>query len=115
VPGNEAWFIAVAVLFGVANGVSSGVILTVGADLAPKRHPAAFLGAYRTIGDAGQAAAPLVVSAVTSLVSLAAASAAIGVLGFVGAGMLLRWIPRYVPGRRGRRRGEGEGPAEGTG
>ena len=113
VPGNEAWFIAVAVLFGVANGVSSGVILTVGADLAPKRHPAAFLGAYRTIGDAGQAAAPLVVSAVTSLVSLAAASAAIGVLGFVGAGMLLRWIPRYVPGRRGRRRGEG--PAEGTG
>ncbi|GLU89620.1 MFS transporter [Agromyces sp. NBRC 114283] len=115
VPGNGAWFIAVAVLFGVANGVSSGVILTVGADLAPKRHPAAFLGAYRTIGDAGQAAAPLVVSAVTSLVSLAAASAAIGVLGFVGAGMLLRWIPRYVPGRRGRRRGEGEGPAEGTG
>lgn len=115
VPGNQAWFIAVAVLFGIANGVSSGVILTVGADLAPKRHPAAFLGAYRTIGDAGQAAAPLVVSAVTSLVSLAAASAAIGVLGFVGAGMLLRWIPRYVPGRRGRRRGEGEGPAEGTG
>lgn len=115
VPGNEAWFTAVAVLFGIANGVSSGVILTVGADLAPKRHPAAFLGAYRTIGDAGQAAAPLVVSAVTSLVSLAAASAAIGVLGFVGAGMLLRWIPRYVPGRRGRRRGEGEGPAEGTG
>ncbi|GAA2462678.1 MFS transporter [Agromyces soli] len=106
VPGNETWFIAVAVLFGVANGVSSGVILTVGADLAPKRHPAAFLGAYRTIGDAGQAAAPLVVSAVTSLVSLAAASAAIGVLGFVGAGMLLRWIPRYVPGRRGRRRGD---------
>lgn len=115
VPGNQAWFIAVAVLFGIANGVSSGVILTVGADLAPKRHPAAFLGAYRTIGDAGQAAAPLVVSAVTSLVSLAAASAAIGVLGFVGAGMLLRWIPRYVPGRRGRRRDECEGPAEGTG
>ncbi|MFK4728216.1 MFS transporter [Agromyces mediolanus] len=114
VPGNDAWFVAVAVLFGLANGVSSGVILTLGADLAPKRHPAAFLGAYRTIGDAGQAAAPLVVSAVTSLVSIAAASAAIGVLGFVGAGMLLRWVPRYVPGRRARRRDEGEDRAEGA-
>ncbi|MFD6053360.1 MFS transporter [Agromyces sp. NPDC060279] len=112
VPGNDLWFITVAMLFGIANGLSSGVILTLGADLAPKRHPAAFLGAYRTIGDAGQAAAPVVVSAVTSLVSIAAASATIGVLGFVGAGMLLRWVPRYVPGRRGRR-GEG-GPAEGA-
>lgn len=103
-PGNQVWFTVVAVLFGVANGLSSGVLMTLGSDLAPKRHPAAFLGAYRTIGDAGQAAAPLVVSAVTSLVSIAAASATIGVIGLLGAGLLLRWVPRYVP-RPPRRRG----------
>lgn len=100
VPAAVAWFTAVAVLFGVANGLSSGVILTLGADLAPKANPAPFLGAYRTIGDAGQAVAPLVVAGVTSLVSIMAAAATMGVVGLIGAAMLLRWVPRYVPRRR---------------
>jgi len=87
------------VLFGVANGITSGVILTLGADLAPKANPAPFLGAYRTIADAGAAAAPLVVAAVTSIVSIAAASATMGVVGLIGAGLLARFVPRYVPRR----------------
>lgn len=99
VPGNAAWFTAVALLFGVANGLSSGVILTLGADLAPKANPAPFLGAFRTIGDAGQAAAPLIVAGVTSAVSIMAASATMGVLGLVGALILWRYVPRYVPRR----------------
>lgn len=100
VPAAVAWFTGVAVLFGVANGLSSGVILTLGADLAPKANPAPFLGAYRTIGDAGQAIAPLVVAGVTSLVSIMAAAATMGVVGLIGAAVLLRWVPRYVPRRR---------------
>ncbi|MDQ2660963.1 MAG: MFS transporter [Actinomycetota bacterium] len=96
-PGNEAWFTAVAVLFGVANGLSSGVILTLGADLAPKADPAPFLGAFRTMADAGQAAAPLALAAITSAVSIMVATAAMGVLGFVGAAILWRYVPRYVP------------------
>lgn len=99
VPGAVAWFTASAILLGVANGLSSGVILTVGADLAPKANPAPFLGAYRTIADAGGAAAPLAVAAITSTVSIMAASATMGVVGLVGAAMLWRWIPRYVPAR----------------
>lgn len=106
VPGAEAWFTVVAVLFGVANGLSSGVILTLGADLAPKANPAPFLGAFRTIADAGQAVAPLIIAGVTSAVSIMAASATMGVLGFVGAGILWRYVPRYVPSRRARRRDE---------
>lgn len=96
-PAAVAWFTGVAILLGVANGLSSGVILTVGADLAPAVNPAPFLGAYRTIADAGQAAAPLAVAAITSAVSIMVASAAMGVIGLVGAAMLWRWIPRYVP------------------
>ncbi|WP_438854927.1 MFS transporter [Agromyces sp. M3QZ16-3] len=97
VPGAVAWFIGATMLLGVANGLSSGVILTLGADLAPASNPAPFLGAFRTIADAGGAAAPLAISAITSALSLVAAAAAMGVLGLVGAGMLWRWIPRYVP------------------
>ena len=98
-PDADLWFTVVAVLFGVANGITSGVILTLGADLAPKANPAPFLGAYRTIADAGAAAAPLVVAAVTSIVSIAAASATMGVVGLIGAGLLARFVPRYVPRR----------------
>lgn len=96
-PTAVAWFTGVAILLGIANGLSSGVILTVGADLAPAANPAPFLGAYRTIADAGAAAAPLAVAAITSAVSIMVASAATGVIGLIGAAMLWRWIPRYVP------------------
>jgi MFS family permease len=98
-PDNVVWFTVAALVLGVANGLSSGVLLTLGADLAPKAQPAPFLGAYRTIADAGQAAAPLAVAAITSLASLAAAAATMGVLGLVGAAIFWRYVPRYVPRR----------------
>jgi len=96
---SEPWFVAVAIFMALANGVGSGILMTLGADLAPRATPAPFLGAWRFMGDTGQAAAPLWVSAVTALSSLAAASVSMGVFGLVGAGLLIRWIPRYVPRR----------------
>jgi Arabinose efflux permease len=95
----EPWLIAVALFMSVANGVGSGIIMTLGADLAPGSDPAPFLGAWRFTGDFGQAAAPLWVSGATALFSLAVASASMGVLGLVGAVLLARYIPRYVPRR----------------
>jgi MFS family permease len=93
------WYIAVSLFLSVANGIGSGIIMTLGADLAPKDQPAPFLGAWRFAGDAGQAAAPLLVSLLTAVVSIAFASGVIGIIGLVGAGMLARYIPRYVPRR----------------
>jgi MFS family permease len=93
------WYIAVSLFLSVANGIGSGIIMTLGADLAPKDQPAPFLGAWRFAGDAGQAAAPLLVSLLTALVSIAFASGVVGIFGLVGAGMLARYIPRYVPRR----------------
>jgi MFS family permease len=98
-PTNIGWYIAVSMFLSVANGIGSGIIMTLGADLAPKDQPAPFLGAWRFAGDAGQAAAPLLVSLLTALVSIAFASGVIGVFGLIGAGILARYIPRYVPKR----------------
>jgi MFS family permease len=100
VPGRVAWFIGVAVLLSLANGIGSGLLMTLGADLADKDDPAPFLGAWRFTGDAGSAAAPLAVSLVTALASLAIASSIMGVFGFLGAGILIRYIPRYLPRAR---------------
>lgn len=96
-PANVEWFIASAMWMSVANGIGSGILMTLGADLADKRNPAPFLGAWRFTGDLGGAGAPLLVAGVTAVASLAAASAAMGVLGLVGAVILARYVPRHVP------------------
>lgn len=92
-------FAAIAILLGLANGTSSGIIMTLGADLAPHPGPAQFLGAWRFTGDFGQAAGPLIISGLTALAGVGIAGAGMGVLGFLGAGLLLRYTPRYVPKR----------------
>lgn len=94
------WFVAVACVLALANGIGSGILMTIAADLAPTEDPAPFLGAFRFTGDAGNAAAPLLVSGLIAAVSLPFAAAAMGVLGLAGAGALSRWIPRYLPHRR---------------
>lgn len=92
------WFGLLAGVLGVGNGLSSGILLTLGADLAPEREPATFLGSWRTLTDAGGAVAPLIVSAITAAASLPFAAAAMGLVALIGAGGFLRWIPRGAPG-----------------
>jgi MFS family permease len=103
VPGRVAWFIGVAVLLSLANGIGSGLLMTLGADLADKDDPAPFLGAWRFTADAGSAAAPLAVSLITALASVAIASSIMGAFGLLGAGILARYLPRYLPRSSARR------------
>lgn len=91
------WFGMFAAVLGVGNGLSSGILLTLGADVAPKHDPAAFLGSWRTLTDAGGAVAPLLVSLITAVAALPLAAAAMGVIGLIGAAGFLRWIPAFVP------------------
>jgi len=91
------WFGMLAAVLGVGNGLSSGILLTLGADTAPKQEPAAFLGSWRTLTDAGGAVAPLVVSGVTAIASLSVATGVMGVVGLLGALGFIRWIPRFSP------------------
>ncbi|KJC65575.1 MFS transporter [Agreia bicolorata] len=96
------WFIGVTAVTGLANGIGSGILMTLGADLAPKDDPAPFLGAFRFTGDAGTAAAPLLVSLIVAVATLSLSTAIMGVVGVLGAGLMLRYVPRYVPRRPGR-------------
>ncbi|WBM80726.1 MFS transporter [Cryobacterium breve] len=95
---NVQWLIGVAMFLSVANGIGSGILMTLGADLAPKDNPAPFLGAWRFTGDFGSAVAPVAVAGLT-IVSISLASGVMGVFGLIGAVLLGRYIPRYVPRR----------------
>lgn len=99
---NVSWFIGAAMFLSLANGIGSGILMTLGADLADPRNPAPFLGAWRFTGNLGGASAPLLIAGVTAIASLSIAAGMLGVLGLVGAGVIARYLPRYVekPTRR---------------
>ncbi len=88
---------AVAGLMGLGNGISAGVVMTLGADAAPAESRAQFLGGWRLCADAGNAAGPLVVSAVSAVAPLAAAAVTMGLLTWTG----VAWLARFIPGRVG--------------
>ena len=93
------WFVTIAMFMSLANGLGSGILMTLGADLADKSNPAPFLGAWRFTGDVGSAAAPLLVSLLTGIATIAIASGVMGILGLIGGVILIRYVPRYVPRR----------------
>lgn len=99
---SAMWFAMFAALLGVGNGLSSGILLTLGADVAPQNDPAAFLGSWRTLTDAGGAAAPLVFTGIAAAFSISIATGAMGVIGLLGAAAFTRWVPRFVPRTRPR-------------
>lgn len=90
----------VALLLGVANGLSNGVIMTVGADIAPEDRRAEFLGAWRLTHDAGMFAGPIAIGVVGAVSMLGPAAAVLAVAAGAGAGAMYRWFP----GPRGVRR-----------
>ncbi len=84
----------VGLLMGIGNGMSSGIVMTLGADLAPPDQRPIFLGVWRVFSDAGNAAGPFVIAGVTAVATLGMGIVAMGAVGLIGAGWLRYWIPR---------------------
>ncbi|HWI74328.1 MAG TPA: MFS transporter [Baekduia sp.] len=98
---HDAWAMAaVGVVLGLGNGISSGVNMTLGADLAPAEGRAEFLGIWRVFGDVGTAGGPLVVAAVTASFALGGASIVVAALGLAAAGFVSVMVPETDPRRR---------------
>jgi hypothetical protein len=70
--------------------------MTLGADVAPREATVSFLAQWRFMGDSGNAAGPLLVSAI-AVWSLAAAIVAVGAVGLLAAAGMARWVPRWSP------------------
>jgi MFS family permease len=87
----------VAALMGLGNGISSGVVLTLGADASPSQDRAQFLSGWRLCSDLGNAAGPLVISAVSAVATLAAATVTMGLITWAGSAWLIKWVPAYAP------------------
>ena len=92
--GSFVVLLLAALLIGFGNGISSGLVMTLGADFSPDRGRGQFLGLWRFMADAGSTGGPVLLSGVTALASLGAGISATGVLGFAAAAVFAVVIPR---------------------
>ncbi|MGC5615536.1 MFS transporter [Georgenia sp. Z1491] len=102
---------AAGLVLGIGNGITSGILMTIGSDAAPADGQAQFLAAWRLQGDLGAAASPLVLAAGPALGSLAVAVWVTSAVAAVSIGVQRRWLPRYsVHANRSTRRAAGLRP-----
>ena len=87
--GTFGALLAVGILAGLGNGLSSGCVLITGTDLSPKNNPGGFLGVWRFISDTGGASGPVAIGGLAQIVTLGVASLATAGIGAFGAFMLI--------------------------
>jgi MFS family permease len=78
------FFVFVGVLSGIGNGLGSGVVMTLGADLAPRDRAGEFIGVWRFVADVGGAIAPIAIGTLAQAVTLGVSSVATGAVGLAG-------------------------------
>ena len=86
----------VSCLIGFGNGLGSGNMMTLGADLAPPESRGEFLGLWRLIGDSGLLTAPLLVGNIAQILTLQAAALAIAGVGFVAVLLFVFLVPETL-------------------
>lgn len=85
-----------AILNGFGNGLGSGVMLTIGADLAPRGARGEFLGLWNLIGDAGTTGGPLVVGGVADILALQPAIWVMAGVGFAASAVFAFFVPETL-------------------
>ena len=83
-------------LIGFGNGLGSGTMMTLGADLAPKESRGEFLGVWRLMGDVGASGAPLIVGWVATLLVLQTAIWVIAGAGLASVAIFALFVPETL-------------------
>lgn len=81
----------ISLLAGLGNGFGAGIVMTLGADLAPDGAYGEFLGVWRLVGDIGTASGPAIVGVVAQVLALAISPMFAAVVGVAGA-LIMRFF-----------------------
>lgn len=88
--------LAVSCAIGLANGIGSGTMLTLGSDLSPHGARGEFLGLWRLVGDTGTMVAPIVIGAVADVLVLSASAVVIAFSGIAAGVIFLLFVPETL-------------------
>ena len=80
----------------MGNGIASGTMMTLGADLAPHEGTGEFLGLWRLTGDFGGSAGPVIVGNLADLFGLSYSGFALGGIGYLAVGIFLLLVPETL-------------------
>jgi MFS family permease len=94
--GSAAGLVLAAGLVSFGNGLSSGTMMTLGADLAPVEGRSEFLGMWRLFGDVGFTGGPLLIGGVAALLTLHAAGFVIAGVGLTSALIFAFRVPETL-------------------
>lgn len=94
--GSFMGLLAAASLIGFGNGLGSGVMMTLGADLAPEDSRGEFLGVWRLIGDAGFTGAPLLIGSIAEVIGLPMSAWALSGSGMIAVFIFLFFVPETL-------------------
>jgi MFS family permease len=84
---------AVVLLTGIANGIGSGINITLSTDFAPEKNPSEFIGVWRFVVDVGTAGGPFLVGALATVLSLGVSTVIIAAVGLSGAAIMGLFVP----------------------
>jgi MFS family permease len=91
-----------AMIMGFGNGIGSGIVMTLAADISPEAGRPTFLGLWRELADAGSGVGPVILSAVTAVAGLASGIVVSGSVGLAAAAALWTWAPEPPGPIRGK-------------
>ena len=94
--GTFTGLLLAAILMRLGNGVASGTMMTLGADLAPHEGTGEFLGLWRLTGDFGGSAGPIIVGNLADLFGLSYSGFALGGIGYLAVGIFLWLVPETL-------------------
>ncbi|MFN2134158.1 MAG: MFS transporter [Anaerolineae bacterium] len=94
--GSFAGLVLVSMLIGLGNGLGSGSMMTLGADLAPRQSRGEFLGIWRLIGDAGSSGGPLLVGGIADWVALPTAALLLAGAGLAAGTVFALFVPETL-------------------
>ena len=89
---RAAAVVVAGAVIGVGNGLSSGTMMTLASDLAPRDGIGPFIAGFATIVDWGVVFGPLLVGWVAALVGLGPSAAVLGVLMFIGVAVIVMTV-----------------------
>ena len=94
---SDAWGILwIGLAMSVANGLGSGLIMVIGADLAPADARGEFLAAFRLMIDASTSMTAPILSLATVTIGLGFGFVFFGALSLAGAWLMWKHIPRFI-------------------
>jgi MFS family permease len=88
---------AVATLFGVADALGAGLLLSLMGDHVPKKASGRFVGLLRFMLDSGQCIGPLIVAGLTTFLPFHVTCWSVGALGLFNSWWAWHFLPRDCP------------------